>query len=199
MLTGSITEGISVGGISIQSVLRRQADSQIGQEITLPAGKAGALSTRSDTNTGTLTLAADHGITTGQKIDLYWDGGSRYNVTVGTVSGVSVPIDLGSGDDLPAQSTEVIACVRVEVELTFDSAAAAIVAAKSTQRGRIDFNESGPSSLYTTELTAGEAWQWAADTSIVDQIGGVVESILASNGTITEATLQIGVLYDGTP
>lgn len=80
--------------------------------FTLGPAKAGTLTTRTDANTGTLTMAdAGHGITTGARLDLYWDGGLRYGITVGSVSGVTVPIDLGGGDDLPVVDTAITAMV----------------------------------------------------------------------------------------
>jgi hypothetical protein len=90
----------------------------------IPIAQAGVLTVRTDANTGSLTMdSVSHGISTGNKIDLYWtnlDGtnGQRRNVTVGTVAGAVVPIDLGAGDDLPIATTVIQAAV-VQV-FTFD-------------------------------------------------------------------------------
>ena len=62
---------------------------------TVQPAKTGTLSTRTSTTVGTLTMAGGHGITTGVLIDLFWSGGSRARVTVGSVSGNSVPISGG--------------------------------------------------------------------------------------------------------
>ena len=87
----------------------------------LAVAKIGQLTTRTDANTGTLTMAASHGITTGARLDIFWTEagvkGARYGVTVGTVSVNSVPIDLGAGDDLPTNLTAVTAFVPIEEEL----------------------------------------------------------------------------------
>lgn len=80
---------------------------------TIPAAKSGALTTRSSDTAGTLTMEADHGITTAARLDLYWSGGRRLGITVGTVSGTSVPISSGAGDVLPADETAVTAMVPV--------------------------------------------------------------------------------------
>ncbi|MBK9128182.1 MAG: hypothetical protein IPM13_10320 [Phycisphaerales bacterium] len=68
-------------------------------------GKRGTLTTRTSDTAGTLTMESGHGIATGNTIHVYWDGGKRIGVTVGTVSGTSVPISGGSGDNLPDAST----------------------------------------------------------------------------------------------
>lgn len=85
-------------------------DGFVGRELSLAAALSGTLSTRTDNTDGTLTVT-DNTITTGQSIDLYWDGGKRVGVTVGTVSGDDCPISGGSGDNLPAADTEITTMV----------------------------------------------------------------------------------------
>jgi len=90
-----------------------EGDALVDYGITMgPAAagvtKSGTLTTRTDDNTGTLTMEAAHGIVTGQPLLLLWDGGSR-STTAGTVAGTSVPIDGGAGNILPAASTAVTA------------------------------------------------------------------------------------------
>lgn len=110
----SATASVVIDGETYQQNVNTSADGELTQTPSVPAAKTGALTTRTDANTGTLTMDTGHGITTGAKISIFWTGGSRSNVTVGTVSGDSVPFDLGSGDDLPADETDVTAMVGVE-------------------------------------------------------------------------------------
>lgn len=88
---------------------------EVDIDFDLGTAKTGELTTRTDDNTGTLTMEASHGITDGQRLDIYWtSGGVNYchrGATVGTVSGTSVPIDTGTGDNLPALNTEITAMV----------------------------------------------------------------------------------------
>ena len=91
-------ETISTGGLEAKEELI-----QIAWE--------GTLTVRTDADTGTFTMtSADHLITTGALVDIYWTNdddtiGSRRGVIVGTVSTTSVPFDLGQGDDLPDAAT----------------------------------------------------------------------------------------------
>lgn len=86
-------------------------------DFELGTAWAGTLTTRTDANTGTLTMTdADHTITTGARLDVYWvdDDGVNYcqrGITVGTVSGTSVPIDSGVGDNLPTVNSAITAMV----------------------------------------------------------------------------------------
>jgi hypothetical protein len=97
------------------------ADGFTVKDPTLAAAKVGQLTTRTDDNTGTLTMDSGHGITTGARLDLYWTGGRRYNITVGTVATNSVPIDLGAGDALPANLTAITAMVPQSEAFSFET------------------------------------------------------------------------------
>lgn len=106
----SSTRTASVLGRSFTQDLSVSADNGVVVEPSLAAAKDGALTTRTDDDTGTLTMdSAGHGIASNTVVDLYWSGGKRVNMTVGTVSGTSVPIDAGTGDVLPAVNTDITA------------------------------------------------------------------------------------------
>lgn len=67
----------------------------------------GTLSTRTDNTSGQLTLDSLHGVLSDSVGGLYWNGGQRLGVAVGTVNGNLVPFSGGSGDNLPAQDTAI--------------------------------------------------------------------------------------------
>ena len=85
------------------------------------ASMRGALSTlasRTSDSVGTITAPSGHGITTGSTIDVYWTlevfspsyyqtSHIRRDVTVGTVSGTSIPISGGLGDALPSELADI--------------------------------------------------------------------------------------------
>jgi hypothetical protein len=68
---------------------------------------SGTLSVRSNDTSGMATLAAGHGIATGQLFNVEWSGGGRSEVVAGTVDGQNVPFSGGTGSVLPAQDTAV--------------------------------------------------------------------------------------------
>ena len=100
-------------GKDFRRVIAVTADGAVLKDPTLAAAKTGTLSTRTDNTTGTLTMAGGHGLSTSDRIDLYWTNangtqGRRYGITAGTVSGNSVPLtNTGAGDNLPTQGTAV--------------------------------------------------------------------------------------------
>ena len=198
MPTGVFSTNISLGGISVQSSIMRTESGQIAHEVTLPAGKAGTLSTRTSDTAGVATLAADHGITTGMMVDVYWAAGVRYGVTVGTVSGTSVPLsDSGAGDVYPAASTAIVVAPVTVIDTDFDGDLASMIAALTTKRGHIDFRTAAASAT-AAELQANEAYTWASDTGVVNPLASDdVASIRMSNGDSSgTATGKVAVLYD---
>lgn len=97
--------------------------------VALAAAKVGQLTTRTSNTVGTLTMVTGHGITTAAVIDIYWSGGRRFQVTVGTVSGLSVPFTVGQGDNLPVNLTAVTVMVVHQESLVLTAANIVLAAA----------------------------------------------------------------------
>lgn len=112
-ITGTAT--VTIDGESYQQNVTLSADVELPAAPSVPAAKTGALTTRTNTTDGTLTMGSGHGITTGARVSIFWTGGSRSNVLVGTVSTNSVPISGGSGDSLPDAATAVTVQVPTSV------------------------------------------------------------------------------------
>jgi len=197
MPIGTISSNVSLAGISIQSLITREAAGQISQQVELPAGKAGTLTTRTSNTVGEATLGTGHGIATGNVVDVSWDGGVRYGVTVGTVAGNVVPLtDSGNGDNLPAQGTDLVVSKQITINTDFDGDDAVMFAVHSTKRSHVDFQDSGGLSLEAVDLPSNEVWWWAEGTGETNPLSGnAVDRVKVSNGTIEAATLKIGVLY----
>ena len=162
----------------------------------LPAAKSGSLTTRTDDNTGELTLESGHGVTTGQRIDVYWDGGSRYGMTVGTVAALVVPVDGGAGDVLPADETAITAMVPVTLtyDLAGDDAQAIIV--KASDISTIVFRAAASDAAAVEILAAGGVYTWRTGAGDNPLAGDTVVSILMSHKATTTATAEVIVMRD---
>lgn len=172
------------------------ADGVLQQEVSVAAAKAGALTTRTDDETGTLTMDdAGHGITTGARLDLYWDGGSRRGILVGTVSGTSVPIgadDSGAGDVLPADETEITAMVPHEEEFLVTGDDVSLLAVYSTAPGIFVLAESDDSEVVAYEIgdvTGGEqSTVWFSAINATNPLAAAdVAKVFFSHGDSTQA------------
>lgn len=205
----TINYGVSLSGagVSIQGQAVRTVENPDGYEVALPVGKAGTLSTRTDDNTGEATLGASHGITTGMIVDVYWDGGVRYGMTVGTVDVNDVPLDGGAGDNLPTQATAIVVTEQVIVNTTLDGDALNIigimlkVAAGATGKGHVDFQDAANDSIKAMSLVGNSPYVNDIDGGQANAFtGDPITHCHASNGSSTVAgTLQIVAGADATP
>jgi hypothetical protein len=170
----SIVVGTTVngGGVSLNNSETIVVPKYEGVDPLLPAAKVGTL-TRSDANTGTLTMAAGHGFTTGQRLDVFWldpttgQQKCQHKCTVGSVSGNAVPIDLGVGDDLPAAAnTPVTAQVPGEYGFEFDETKMIVFAVGGGGNGggaagKVVVEDSGGTVLFDRTLGAnGAGFTW---------------------------------------
>ena len=205
----SLSYAVSIGSINQSKI--RTGDDLIDLEVTLPAGKSGTLTTRTDDNTGVVTVASGHGITASDTVDVYWATGRRYGVDVTTAGATTLDIDLGSGDNLPAQSTAVVIVKQVVVNKAIDGDNVEIIGflaelAASTGFGvRITFFDAvsgggsavgngidlDPNSPFVLDIEGGA-------TNLLT--GSPILSFVASNGDGSNAcTLKIQGLQDVTP
>jgi len=120
---------ISGGSVSINSpAISRSGSGGIGLEETLPFAQAGVLTTRTDADTGTITMGSgSHTISNGNVVDVYWAAGVHYGATVGTVSTTTVPIDSGTGDDLPSADTAVVVVPQFSANVAIDGDNVALI------------------------------------------------------------------------
>ena len=167
---------------------------------SVPIAKSGTLTTRTDDNTGTLTMASGHGITTGQRLDIYWSTGRRYTVLVGTVSGNSVPFDLGGGDNLPAVDTTITAMVPIEEPCVVTGNNVTSIFAGCAVTSTIVFVDGSYNILHAITLTTTTtpSYVWTSNDGGTNPLAGDSPTkILISHGDLTAAqTIAGGVQYN---
>jgi hypothetical protein len=170
MPDANVSASAVVLGKTITRSLTVAADGAVVKDPTIAVAKTGTLSTRTNDTEGTLTMTAGHGITTGNRLDIYWGAGKRVGVTVGTVATNSVPFTGGAGDNLPIATTAITAMVpHLELFPVPDTSEllglfASSTAAQATLFFR-DSNGDPVATISTTGTTGGYIWE---DTSGVD-------------------------------
>ncbi len=202
MFTANLRVTGTVAGVAFDGTQSGSGDGGKAHVIPLPAGTAGTLTSRGDDDTGDFTLESGHGLATNDVVDVYWDGGVRYNCTLNDVTGDVAQIYMdGSGDVFPAQDTAVVVTEQVRITSDFDGDDVQLITVGCDQRCHLDFQDSGTATLLAVDLSADELWQWAAERGIANPLtGNPVADIYASNGSsTTAATLGIGIVYDSTP
>jgi hypothetical protein len=177
---------VQANGVTCLGITSKTAELGIEPlDATLPVGNAGTL-TRSDTDTGIVTLTAGHTITTLDIVDVYWDGGIRYGMeaTTNGTSGNSFQVDGGAGDSLPATAeTPIVIATQVPYSVTFDGDDAQLLGLSATQRSLVIFYNAS-TVLLAQEIVAAGGWGWAADLGITNPLtGDPVTSVTISNGS----------------
>jgi hypothetical protein len=211
MATITHAQSISGGGVTIQTMpVTRTNSGSIALEDTLSAAKSGTLTTRTDDNTGTLTMAGGHGFTDGQIIDIYWSGGVQRSVTVGTVATNSVPIDSGIGDNLPADETAITAVVQKSMNLAIDGDNADIIAVvletiDKTLRtaANVQFRDSAADIIAEIDLVTNVPQVWDIEGGSANPFTGDpitnLKASQASTSTSETWTLKIVGVQDASP
>jgi hypothetical protein len=194
---------LTLGGLSFPESRQLTSDGAIVHDVLPAVGQAGTLSTRSDDDTGVITMTdSGHTITTGARVDLYWTvggvAGMCRDVTVGTVSGSSVPIEVASGDALPAQTSAITVCIPEELDIVVDGDQIAAIALYSVSVGQVSFVEDSDVEAASFPLGAGEVYLWHNVEGADNPLAGkdIVKVYLSHRGT-TAATqiMRVGILY----
>ncbi len=195
----------NVGGVAVQGAVQSALEGNItveknGNTTPLPVAQAGTISTKTDANTGIALLTDGHGLLENDDVAVFWDGGLRYGMIVGAlVDTTHVPLEGGTGTDLPAAPTAVTIVKRVEAVLAVDGDLIEILAASSTQRAHVEFQSDADASLLAAEIPANGAVGWASDVTFGTNplAGVVVDHVMLANSSATAvANVIVGVNYD---
>lgn len=199
MPSATLTVSTTIGGIGITGKVIRSGETPLATEVTIPAAKTGTLTTRTDNDTGIITAQAGHGLITGDHVDIYWSGGSRFSMAA-TVSGNAVTLDAGDGDNLPIATTAVTLSKRVAIDQGLDGAALKVLLVSMTRKGSVRFQDASVTVL-AANLDAGEAYNWASGVGIANPLAATtVVQIFASNqSSVGTNVIQIGALLDTVP
>lgn len=192
-------ETIEVAGFSFPALRTISADGVIVKTATLAVAKVGQLTTRTSDSAGELTMDAGHGITTGQRLDLYWTGGYRRGITVGTVATNQVPLTTatGAGDVLPTNLTAVTAQVPTEEELVFTGSNAAAIAYYTQRTGIIVLAESDETEADAANLAAGvsDVWFPNRDATVPTDSQSVTKVYLSNGDSSNTSEARVAVMY----
>jgi len=195
--TANISIRTRVAGVSVEATIRRTDELEQIFRHTMTAGKTGTLSTRTDDNTGVVTVSSGHGITDSDTVAVFWDGGSRYGVDVTATTSTTISIDLGSGTNLPIATTAVVIAKESSHTLAIVGDDIAVMAVACDNRASVDFRDSGSSSLLRYDMASKEGRLWVSSLDITNPLASdTVASIVLANGGLTDSELLIGLLVD---
>ncbi|WP_254512854.1 hypothetical protein [Anatilimnocola floriformis] len=200
---------LASGGLTIGGPILINADtSNPFPDVPVPKAIAGSLTTRTDNDTGVVTVASGHGILDTDTIDLYDADGLllRKDVDVTAVTSTTITIDAGTGTNLPTQGTAVrVAKQKVISPVFFDASGVQAFAVQlsvpgAVTAGRVNFLSSVPASVGNFELVANVGLVFNVAGGVANPLSGDAVKVTASNGSIElDGTLTIISMEDRTP
>jgi hypothetical protein len=199
-----------VPGLTIQGRMVRETDAGISPlTVTLPPGKTGELTTRTDDDTGVVTMDPGHGLVQNDVVDVYWGASNvRYGMVIGVPTGDALPIDGGLGDALPSTATDLIVTKQVTINCAIDGDALAVLAVKAelanpnaVTPAHVGFRDAANDSIAELTLIGNKPRVFDIDGGDANPFtGDPITYLLASNGSSTDnVTLKLGGLVDSTP
>jgi hypothetical protein len=206
MPTAQLGITLSIGSVSINKQVNRTADHPNPYEVSLPKGKAGTLSTRTDADTGEATIVG-HGLAENDLVDAYWAGGRRYGMAVGSVVGNVVPLDGGAGDDFPIAGTSLVVTKQVVIATRLDGDEAEIFGlsleypTRTDGKGHISMLDADDVAVAHFDLLGNQPKVFDIAGGITNPITGnpIVESRASNGSSLEDAVLKIVALEDATP
>lgn len=199
--TSRISRTITLGGKTFSETKSLTGDGAIVLEKSVAAAKTGAIQNWTDANTAEILAQSGHAITTGQIVDVFWTLNgvpqSRYGLTVGTVASLVVPVDGGTGDDLPANATAVTVQVQTVEAFLFAGSNLELLVIEIGGKGVVQFFDAGGVELSLQFHEAG-VYEWHDGLDAVNPLlADDVITVKFTNGESSAAkTLKVGVLYN---
>jgi len=197
-----VKKNLTVGGTVFAESRTVSGDAIIVHDEDVAAGDGGSLTTRTNDTAGTVTAdALTHGISTGDRVDLYWTvAGVNYcarGATVGTVSGAVIPFTGAVGDALPAQDSDITISLCVELDLSVLGTNVNAIILYAEARGQFVFEDAGGIELAKV-LGDGVVWDWHEDNGEDNPITGdsIIAVYVSHSDEDASKKMKVAVLYD---
>lgn len=197
-VSGTITKSISLGGQTFNQSSTPSADAFIVHNESVAAGEEGSLTTRTDADTGVITVDdSGHSFAETDRVDVYWTAGCRRGMSVSSVTGAAITVDGGSGDDLPAEDSTVTIIEPVLLDLSVLGTRVEAILLSTDTRGQFVFIDDGSLEAYQKELGAGYSFDWIDGNGTTNPItGDQIEGVYISHDGSSAATMKVGILHD---
>lgn len=191
--------------------LTRQTETGKPFSPSVRKGYTGELTTRTDNNTGVITVDdADHDITTADFVALFWEiqtdpaqatAGRRRVVAVTAVTGAAISVDLGAGDNLPLLNSAVIITPMepVNINVDGDDLKGLMLGAEGAETMYSFYNSDGPPTedLYVPVLV-NKSYFWSTDLGTTNPLAGVIVGQVwcGHNNTLTAQICNGCLMHD---
>ncbi len=197
-VSASINKTTSVGGETFNQASAPSADAVIAHNVSVLPGDEGELTTRTDGNTGVITVDdSGHSFVQNDRVDVYWNGNCRRGMSVLSVSGALVTLDGGGGSNLPDQGSDITIVEPVALDLSVLGTLVKAILLQTAKLGQFVFCATGPTEHFQKELGEGKMWDWEDGNGTVNPItGDQIDIVYLSHGDTAAVIMKVGVLHD---
>jgi len=201
-MSAVVVRRFTLGGKIFNESSTITGDDAVIADPSIAAGSAGSIATRTDADTAVLTIdTSTHAFVETDRVDIYWTvggvSGCRYGMAVGTVSGASVAIDGGAGDDLPAALSTIMLVEPTEIKIKVLGTDVNAIFLASAKKGQFVFIDDGDLEVFEKTIGAAKSYAWHDEEAVVNPItGDQIEKIYVSHGDAAAVIMQIGIVYD---
>jgi len=198
-LSASLTKTLTLAGKNFSQSTAPTAEAAICHELSIPAGAAGTLSTRTDADTGVVTVDdSGHAFVDTDRVDIYWANGSRHGMAVsGAPTGNAITIDGGAGDDLPAALSSVTLVEPTLLDLSVLGTLVTAILLATTQLGWFVFADSGGTTHFAQRVGSDMVWDWQDGNGDANPItGDQIDKVWLSHGAAAAKAMKVGILHD---
>ena len=197
-IRSTIQKTLSVGGVVFTQSKTPLGDGMIVHNQSIAAGDLGSLSTRTDADTGVVTVDdSGHAFNVGDRVDIYWAGGCRRGMAVTVVSGALITVDSGDGDDLPSQGVDVTIIEPTLFDIVVLGTNVNAILLGTEKLGQFSFVDSSAAEDFQKEVGAGCVWDWLEDNGETNPItGDSIAGVYVSHGHTAACLMKVGIVYD---
>jgi hypothetical protein len=194
-ISGVVSIGIAVGDQTHNGAISESGGICWDLNTPLAAGLAGRLTTRTSDSVGVITLASGHGITGSDVIALQWATGRRRNITVSNPLTLTIDIEDGEGDVLPADESDLVVCKEATIESLWTGNKAQLITLSCDRDCQVRMCDDGDVELLALELLANSPYFWCLSSGLTNPVAGdSVAKLVVSAGTAVAGTLKGSVL-----
>ena len=176
MSKATVTRSLVLNGHSYSVSSDITGDGNFQRDPDIGPALAGTLTTRTDNDTGVVTVGAGHGLVTADKVDVYFDGGQRRQMAV-SVAGNLITIDGGSGGNLPLLNAPVtLMKEHPEPFSVIGNNVKALAAECKTARGFVTFRDGAGAEIAFFDLTSVDTATWDNLNGVANPLAGATVS-----------------------
>jgi len=203
MPSGSHSQNVQIGGAVFTRSANLTADnSSIYGDASAPIVLAAAVPTltwvKVDADEASGTFTDGHGIIDGE-VNVYWNGGVQYGVTIDVTTNSFTIAAGGLGTDFPANGTQCYIAQEKILNIAIDGDLAEMIGILADVRAFVSFHDVDHHVIRAVELQEDEPDCWDSDMAENPYTGDIITHAHYTQGTIVAGTLKIAVLQDSTP